>query len=288
MDSVKRYFEVGNISLFARCWGASDGIPVLALHGWLDNCASFDPLADALSKNCYVVALDLAGHGLSDHRGHLGAYNIWQDVAEVFSVADQLGWETFNLIGHSRGAMTAFLAAGTFAERINCLIMLEGIAPQIAEPSEAPQILANAVTFLNTRKRRGRQFYTTFDDAVRARENGLVPVSFADAECLARHGVEESANGFFWRYDIKLMIGSEVRFSWAQIDAFKARLPPRKLLVCADQGLLLNDPHLLAWLPTIEGLRQMTLPGDHHFHMHSGYKVLAMELLKFLQGSSDS
>jgi alpha-beta hydrolase superfamily lysophospholipase len=39
---------------------------VIAIHGWLDNAASFDRIAPAFAKHgYYFVALDLQGHGLS-------------------------------------------------------------------------------------------------------------------------------------------------------------------------------------------------------------------------------
>src|SRR5690606_41685879 len=62
--------------------------------------ASFDVLAPQL-ENVHLIALDCAGHGFSGHRS---SYNIWEDVGELFAVADLLGWNEFALLGHSRGA----------------------------------------------------------------------------------------------------------------------------------------------------------------------------------------
>ena len=53
-----------NLSLAARDWGPAAAPPVLALHGWLDNAASFDRLAPLLD-GLRIVALDLPGHGRS-------------------------------------------------------------------------------------------------------------------------------------------------------------------------------------------------------------------------------
>ena len=48
-------------------WGSASDLPVLALHGWLDNASSFAPLASHLS-GFQLLALDLPGHGHSQHR----------------------------------------------------------------------------------------------------------------------------------------------------------------------------------------------------------------------------
>ena len=54
--------------------GGRAGAPkVLALHGWLDNAASFVPLAAHLD-DIELIALDLPGHGRSAHLPPGGHY----------------------------------------------------------------------------------------------------------------------------------------------------------------------------------------------------------------------
>ena len=59
--------QTSTLRLVAKCWGKPEGLPVLALHGWLDNAATFDHLAPFLPE-FRLVSLDLPGHGFSDHR----------------------------------------------------------------------------------------------------------------------------------------------------------------------------------------------------------------------------
>ena len=62
---IERRFRAYGQELAGLQW-PGEGEPVLALHGWLDNAASFQPLAEPLGHP--LVALDFAGHGHSEHR----------------------------------------------------------------------------------------------------------------------------------------------------------------------------------------------------------------------------
>lgn len=271
-------FDLGGVRLNAKRWGLVGGHPVLALHGWLDNAGSFDFLAPLLTS-CDLICLDCAGHGRSGQRNFLGAYNIWQDVGDLFAVADQLGWPSFSLIGHSRGAMTSLLAAGTFPERITHLSLLEGGIPRVATANEAPEILAEAIRTVKAAIDRPRQYYSSFARAVEARTRGLFPLAEQDAEALARHGVVETERGFTWSYDPKLLAGSEVRFSVEQVLAFCERVTASTLVVLAEDGMLRQEPDALALLKARADWQLVYLPGGHHHHMHEQAPAVA-ELIK--------
>jgi pimeloyl-ACP methyl ester carboxylesterase len=60
---VKIRFPWGFIC--GKWWGPKDIRPIVALHGWQDNCGTFDTLAPLLPKNVSLLAIDLPGHGLS-------------------------------------------------------------------------------------------------------------------------------------------------------------------------------------------------------------------------------
>jgi len=56
-------FNVLGLRLHAKQWGDPEGIPTIALHGWLDNANTFDRLAPRIPE-LNLVALDFAGDGL--------------------------------------------------------------------------------------------------------------------------------------------------------------------------------------------------------------------------------
>ena len=90
--------------------GNPDGPKLLALHGWLDNAASFVPLMPELGA-FDLVALDLPGHGASAHRmpGYDYVFVDW--IHDVLDVLDALGWERAHLLAHPIGRAIAPVVA---------------------------------------------------------------------------------------------------------------------------------------------------------------------------------
>ncbi|MFU8802269.1 MAG: alpha/beta fold hydrolase, partial [Bradymonadaceae bacterium] len=65
LEPQELILDVQGLRLAARAFGPDDGQPILALHGWLDNAATFDKLIPLLGDGLRIVSLDLPGHGLS-------------------------------------------------------------------------------------------------------------------------------------------------------------------------------------------------------------------------------
>ena len=266
-------FDIDTLTLRGKRWRLGDK-PVLALHGWMDNCASFDFLAPEL-QGLDIVAIDLAGHGKSDHRGWLGAYNIWQDIAEILSVADQLGWETFGLLGHSRGAMISTLIAGTFPDRITHLALVESVLPPPSAPEDTPKQLAEAIENVMRLQKRPRHYYPSMKDAIEARSKGIVALSVEDSEVLASRGVAHDGTGFYWANDPLLMAKSEVKFTHDQIMAFMNNITVPVALIVAENGLLVEHDLLPEWVESSSRIQSQLVSGDHHLHMSQRYKDVA-------------
>ncbi len=270
-------FEVHGLTIRAQTWGSPDGIPVLAIHGWLDNSASFFRLAPLL-KGCYVVAIDCAGHGLSDHRLGQEPYNIWQDIGELFAVADTLGWDRFALIGHSRGAIISTLAAGTFPERITHLALLDGILPQPLAADQAPQQLAQSIK--DSQRKRRQSVYDDLEPMIQARMHGLWALSRAAATALIERGVTETLEGGYqWSSDPLLKAASSMKLTMAQSEAFLKRIEAPVKLLLAQGGTVARYPEQIKAVNTFA---PEILPGTHHFHMEEQAELVAERLLGFL------
>ena len=270
------HFEVGAVRFAAQEWGEPGQTPVLALHGWLDNSASFTPLAPQLD-NVHLVALDMAGHGQSGHRARFSPYNIWQDVGEVFAIADQMGWDRFALIGHSRGAIISMLSGGTFPERITHMGLIDGLWPQPVLATDAPLQLARSITELLAQQQKKPAIYPDIEAAVRARVNGHFELSHQAATLLTERGVHRVPEGYTWSTDPQLFVASAMKLTQAHIEAFVKRIAAPVKLVLAREGLLNKFEQYQQNLAAFPHIDVEVLPGGHHLHMEAeSLKIAAM------------
>ncbi|WP_299196894.1 alpha/beta hydrolase [uncultured Amphritea sp.] len=255
-------FNVNGHRIAAKSWGDPDATPVLALHGWLDNAATFNRLAPRL-RGMRLIALDLMGHGYSDHRPASMPYYIWDNVQDVLGVADQLGLESFSLIGHSMGASIATLVAGAFPERLNKVVLIEGIAPLVTDPEDTAEQLALAIRKRVRLQGRVQKGYDDFAAAVTARMNGRWPVDSQAARWLVERGLEQREGGYFWRSDPSLMLPSILRMSEAQVESFLQRISAATLLILGKDGIPQSDRRIAL----LRNIRTERLAGGHHLHL---------------------
>lgn len=101
---------------------------ILAMHGWLDNSNSFSLLGPLLADRGFdVVATEHAGHGHSSHApfGAVLSYSTYTEHA--VAVMKELEWESCLVIGHSMGAGVSTSLAAAFPEKVEKLILIEGL-----------------------------------------------------------------------------------------------------------------------------------------------------------------
>lgn len=252
-----------HIELAAHLFGPEDGLPVIALHGWLDNANSFARLAPKL-QGLRIVALDMAGHGHSAHRPPGAGYAVWDYVHDVLQVAEQLGWQRFALLGHSMGAIVSLVLAGALPERVTHLGLIDGLIPPTAGGENAAERMGRALQEQLSLSKKRKPVYASLDRAVEARMHGLVAVSREAAELLAQRGLMPVPGGYTWRSDSRLTLASPVRLTDEQAMSFVRRVACPTQLVAAADGMLAKHPELLSQLP----FSVTTLPGGHHLHLN--------------------
>ncbi|MDF1563670.1 MAG: alpha/beta hydrolase [Deltaproteobacteria bacterium] len=252
------------LTLRGLAWGPREAPPVLALHGWLDNAASFSTLAPRLEGR-QVVALDLPGHGRSDHRAASASYNFIDWVPDVLLAVDTLGWGRFSLLGHSMGAGIACLLAGALPERVERLVLIEGFGPLTEAAEAAPARLARHLVQRGfggePRVMAGRE------EAVERMLRASHGLERSSAELLAARGTREVEGGVVWAWDPRLRQSSAIRLTEEQVIAFLSRIEAPVLVVRGVPGWPADEALLDGRKAAVKDLTVRELAGGHHLHL---------------------
>lgn len=255
------------------------GVPkVLALHGWLDNAASFVPLQPHL-RGIELVAADLSGHGASAHLPLAAGYTVVNAARAMFGLADALGWQRFSLLGHSLGAAIASVMAAAAPQRIERLLAIETLGALAEDEARSAERLQRA--FCKTRSaRKPLRVFPDVASAVRARVKAG-GIDEAAARLLVERGLapvqlDEGDGGFTWRSDPRLTRDTAVRLSEAQVrDLLRAIECPTRVIYAEPAQTYFAEPLRRARFDCLRHGELVVLEGGHHLHMEQPAAVAA-------------
>ena len=263
-------------------WGPQDGEPIMALHGWLDNALSFSVVAPKLA-GYRVVALDLSGQGFSDHRSPDATYHIWDDIPQLLSIADHLGFEKMAVAGHSRGAAIAVLLASALRERCSHLVLLDGMLPHPLKEENVPSQFEQAqIDHRELSAYRGRIFKDIEEYVAARRRLGF---SEQSARLIAPRAIVETSDGFRLTHDPRLNHASAIKLTSAMCSAFYSALSAPTLALIAENGLRARA----GLADAVESVSEIpdcvveSVPGGHHTHMEEGAQWVAECITRFLR-----
>ncbi|XP_055639571.1 probable serine hydrolase [Toxorhynchites rutilus septentrionalis] len=120
--------------LAGKWFGPKNVKPILCIHGWLDNCGTFDRLIPLLPEDMSFLAIDLPGHGYSSRLPDGMAYHQMDFVIILLHIMREYGWKTIGIIGHSMGSIVSFIFSALFPEKVEFLIGIDALKPHSYYP----------------------------------------------------------------------------------------------------------------------------------------------------------
>jgi len=268
-----------HFSCQAKVWNDKQLPPILALHGWLDNAASFDCIA-LLLKNYHIVAVDLPGHGLSPHKPKGERYHYLDYVNDVYEIIKYFAWEKVILMGHSMGAGISTLYAGTFPHQIHKLILIEGIGPLVSKPEDSPENLRKAITqfHLLTSKKPMEHKTRTSAEIVRKKAGDI---SKAAVKIMGNRGIKKTESGYHWRSDNRLKSKSPIQYTEVHVTQFLRKIDAETLLIQGAQSELHRLVPTAQRCLNVKHLQTAKFQGGHHVHMDNP-EMVAEAIISFL------
>lgn len=281
----QRTLKLPSGDLVIQEWGGEDSPVIVCLHGWLDNLASFYPLAEKLSTNFRLILIDLPGHGQSSPMLEGGHYYIWHNVEVLYQLLQVLNLTKVNLLGHSMGGVVASLFAGTFDNRVERLMLLDSLGPMVDVSENSPKQLAKAILECQRVASPLRVFPST-NDALIARKKSSPGMSDDALAPIVARNLNAVTGGYSWSTDCRLRHASKFRLSEEQVKGFFNAIRAPVLLLVAEQGIL-----PLSWLEQrksyLSNVKQVNISGHHHFHAEMlGAELSAEEVNKFMAVSA--
>ncbi|XP_041822719.1 serine hydrolase-like protein [Chelmon rostratus] len=275
-----------------KAWGPDHGRPVLCLHGWADNCGSFNTLIPLLPKEYRYVAVDLAGHGLSSHRPPGVFYSFLAYVADIRRVVEGLRWTKFSIIGHSMGGNIAGMFSALYPEMVDAIVLLDCLGFLTTDLKEIPKVVRQGMDEMleyEKKTEENKRVYT-YAKAAERLSAANPTLSEQSVHILLERGLVQIEGGFVFSRDMRLNFKNIVRISVEQSLEMQSRIQASVLVVLADKGFAAafqesKQQKIASTL--LQGYRDrnhtvVKVPGDHHIHLNSP-EVVAPLVSDFLQ-----
>jgi pimeloyl-ACP methyl ester carboxylesterase len=106
--------------------GATDGVPVIFLHGLSDSHRSFEPVLEALPKRLRAIAVTQRGHG--DASRPADDYRPEDMAADVEAFMDALGIPRAVIVGHGMGSLVARAFVHARPQRAYGMVLIGALA----------------------------------------------------------------------------------------------------------------------------------------------------------------
>ncbi len=290
------YFDQGDIRLHYMAGGPANGPVMVFLHGFPEYWAAWQPVFEQFTNTHRVIAPDQRGFNLSSKPQGVAAYDTKHMVADLLALIDHVAaGNKVILCGHDWGASVAYAFAMRHGERVEKLIIANGVHPMCFQKA----------LFAGGAQTRGSQYMN------RLREEGMAEFMSANG-CKKLFSMLEGFSPTPW-LDEKTRKG--YLDAWSQKDALQSMLnwyraspmvvppldaEPREMNFSEEQRqkYAITMPHLLIWgmddpalLPEAreyleffcDNLTLVEVAGADHWIIHSHADRVVSEIRRFIQ-----
>lgn len=203
MEPISHFFYSHRLKLQFWDWGQEGKPSLILVHGGLDHARNWDWVARELRDDYHVFALDLRGHGNSEH-AQGATYTIAEHVLDLSALIDIVNDLPIYLIGHSLGGIIALHYAGIYPEKVKKLISIEGfgLPPWHRVHRPANERLRDWIENVRDLERRAPRTYSDLDSAVARMKEANRHLSDEVARHLTLHGTNWNSDGsLIWKFD---------------------------------------------------------------------------------------
>ncbi|XP_036796238.1 serine hydrolase-like protein isoform X2 [Oncorhynchus mykiss] len=243
-----------------KVWGPDNGRPILCLHGWADNCGTFNTLIPLLPK--------------------------------------ALQWKRFSIIGHSMGGNVAGIFSALYPEMVDSVVLLDSYGFLPTDTKELHTVIRQGfegmLEFEKKKDEKKEKVYT-YENALMRLLAANPSLSEQSAHILLERGLAQVEGGVVFTRDFRINLKNVVRVSLEQSLELQSRIQARVLVVLAEEGFekMFSEPQQKTFTSTLlQGYKDQSgmvvnVPGDHHVHLNTP-ETVAQLIADFLQKEAPS
>jgi pimeloyl-ACP methyl ester carboxylesterase len=235
---------------------------VIALHGWFGSARGWGYLPNYLNGADFTFAfMDLRGYGA--RKGEPGEYTMAEAAADAVALADELGWDTFSVVGHSMSGVAVQHVLLQAPERVRRLV---GISP----------VPAGGIAFDD-------EGWALFTGAQASRDKRAAIIEFSTGSRLTPAFVDEIVQHSLDESDAEAF-GAYLK-SWAKADIagqVRGISVPVKVLPGEHDPSLSAEVMELTWLDLYPNAELEVMRGAGHYPMFETPVALVTCIEEFL------
>lgn len=278
-----------NITLQCAEWTGDDSRPpVVCVHGLSANCRCWDVMADALTPDYRVLAVDLRGRGLSDKPA--SGYSVGHHIQDLKCLMENLGLQRPVLMGHSLGALIVLTFAARYPDLVSGVILVDGAG--VLTPEQMGRVMAGIKPSID----RLGNVYRSFDEYLEHMKKAPFLHPWLPAyEVYFQYETEAVDGGVRSRVRPEHIMEELRSLGKTSATDLYARVACPVLILKAPQGMLSSDdillpPEALArMLAEIPAAEAVVLEGTNHFSVVFQANAQRDEAVRnFLRGVSSS
>lgn len=256
---------------------------MLALHGWQDNCGTFDRLIPLLPEDISVLAIDLPGHGKSSHYPKGMQYFLfWDGITLIRRIVKYHKWTKLVLMGHSLGGALSFMYASCYNTELDTakFISIDIAGPTVRDRDKMASVTGDSIDKM--------LMYETlpitklpcyeYDESIELVLHAYAgSVDLESVKILMKRGMAPAPahlgkNGFHFSRDLRLKVSLMGMFSEEQVLAYAKQIRCEMLNIRGIPGMSFGDPSV--YPKVIEAIRENAkrvvyeeVEGTHHLHL---------------------
>lgn len=245
-----------------------EGEPLYLLHGLFGSNRNWLSVARQLGTTEKIIAVDLRNHGES---GHADSMDYTEMAGDIAALAQSLGHNRINLLGHSLGGKTGMAVALEYPQLLDKLIVAD-IAPVVYNPEHDKYVTAMQklpVAELTSRTEASDLLASDIDDPNLR-------------QFLLQNLIKDPATGYRWRLNLEGILRN-----YEKLRSFPAELQQRQFrgpslfLAGARSSYVLPEYHA-AIKKLFPGAEIVTIEGAGHWLHADKPEAVTGEVRKFL------